>query len=67
MIIPEEGETLNVAPVQMAVTKLNGCGAGFNDTVKVKVDKQAPAAVVTVYTATVAEAVVLISVPVILF
>ena len=62
-IIPEEGVTLKVLAVQVVVVKLLICAAGFNVTVKVKVEAQAPAAVLTVYTADVTEAVLLVSVP----
>ena len=65
--MPEPGVTLKVACVQIGVVKLNGCGAGFNVTVKVKVEAQAPAAVLTEYTAEVTDAVVFVSVPLILF
>lgn len=65
--IPAVAVTLNGVPVQVVVEKLLGCAAGFNVTVKVKVEAQAPATVLTVYTADVTNAVVLVNLPVMLF
>jgi hypothetical protein len=65
-MMPEPGVTLKVACVQIGVVKLNGCGAGFRETVSVKLDPQVPTAV-TAYTAVTTFAVVFLKVPVMEF